>query len=47
MYIADEYDLTHRHRSYSAKFNVVTVDKILEELGGKVERPIKINGKHV
>ena len=34
----------NKNRSYRAKFNVGTVDKILEVLGEKVERPIKVNG---
>ena len=43
MYIGDEYDSTNKDRSYWTKINVGTVDKILEDLGEKVERPIKMN----
>ena len=45
VYIGDEYDINNKSKSYWSKFNVAMIDKILDDLGEKVEKDVKVNGK--
>ena len=47
VYIGDEYDINNKTKSYWSKFSVAMIDKILEDLGEKVEKDVKVNGKFV